>query len=391
MNIVYATRAAIPYPSAASLNTVQMCQCLTQLGHEVTLAVGRKFWRRGTRHTDWSRFYGFAPAFKVRPYFELPRTSWWFDRQITNWAAQQNALLYARYPRILPAAQRDGLTVILELHQAINVAERQWIASALQTGHLHTVVTITQALRNHLLAFPELTGYGDQFTVAPDAVDCSRFTSCCHVKRDPSRVAYFGGLFPGKGMEVIAQLARRMPHTRFDVYGGRAAELTKWRSECAALINLRFHGYVKPADVPTHMTSHAIALLPNQPNVLLPNGDDIGRFTSPMKMFEYMAAGCAIVASDLPGLREVLRHDANCLLAGHDDLPGWQTAIERLQSNADLRQRLTQTAQREAIELYSYRRRFTQILSRLEFNSAVPTTISLATVSLPARPHAIAS
>ena len=44
---------------------------------------------------------------------------------------------------------------------------------------------------------------------------------------------------------------------------------------------------------------------------VLPNRDDPdSRFTSPIKLYEYMAAGCAIVASDLPALREVLADDA---------------------------------------------------------------------------------
>jgi len=46
-------------------------------------------------------------------------------------------------------------------------------------------------------------------------------------------------------------------------------------------------------------------------SAVLPNRDDPdSRFTSPIKLFEYMAAGCAIVASDLPALRDILPADA---------------------------------------------------------------------------------
>ena len=53
-------------------------------------------------------------------------------------------------------------------------------------------------------------------------------------------------------------------------------------------------------------------------------------FTSPLKLFDYMAAGVPIVASDLPALREVLRHEENALLARPGDPEAFALAVRRV-------------------------------------------------------------
>jgi glycosyltransferase involved in cell wall biosynthesis len=361
MKIVYATRAAVPYPSAASLNTVQMCQSLARLGNDVTLAIGRKLWR-WPRVFDWKAQYGFVPQFAVQRIWEVPRHGWWFDRRIAELASRSNAFVYLRYPRWIEQAIRYDVPTVLELHSAVTATDCRLIGAGLRSGVLLGVVVITEALRGHLLSARELREWPERFLVAADAVDCSRF----RVDGDEAgsrRVGYIGSLHPGKGIEIIVPLARALPHLEFDVYGGCRAQRRAWQAVSGQPGNLRFPGYVQPAEVPRLLRRYAIALLPNQPSVRLPNGDDIGRFTSPMKLFEYMAAGRAIVASDLPALREVLHDSVNCLLVPADDVVAWASAVDRLMNDSALRQRLGTQARRDARERHSYDARFRRILS----------------------------
>ena len=81
--------------------------------------------------------------------------------------------------------------------------------------------------------------------------------------------------------------------------------------------------------------------------LVLPNSGraEISRnHTSPLKMFEYMAAQRAIVASELPALRTVLVPEENALLVPPDDAPALAAAILRLHADAALRQRLSAAA-----------------------------------------------
>src|SRR5690606_28470778 len=74
------------------------------------------------------------------------------------------------------------------------------------------------------------------------------------------------------------------------------------------------------------------------------------RYTSPLKLFEYMAAGRPIVASDLHALREVLRHDENALLVAPDSPAALAEALRRLIDGRELSRRLAQRARQDAAE-----------------------------------------
>ena len=67
------------------------------------------------------------------------------------------------------------------------------------------------------------------------------------------------------------------------------------------------------------------------------------RFTSPLKLFEYMAAGRPIVASDLPAIREVLRDEVNALLVTPAIRQRSPQAIERLLADPALARRLARS------------------------------------------------
>jgi glycosyltransferase involved in cell wall biosynthesis len=56
---------------------------------------------------------------------------------------------------------------------------------------------------------------------------------------------------------------------------------------------------------------------------------------SPIKLFEAMAAGRLVIASDLPPIREVIRHGENGLLVPADDPAAWIAAVRRAQDAPD--------------------------------------------------------
>jgi glycosyltransferase involved in cell wall biosynthesis len=72
------------------------------------------------------------------------------------------------------------------------------------------------------------------------------------------------------------------------------------------------------------------------------------RYTSPLKLFEYMAMGKAIVASDLPSIRTVLAHETSALLAAPGDAEALGAALRRLTEDLALRQSLAAAALRLA-------------------------------------------
>lgn len=92
-----------------------------------------------------------------------------------------------------------------------------------------------------------------------------------------------------------------------------------------------------------------------------------------MKLFEYMSHGRAIVASDLPVLREVLEDGVNCLLRPSDRPQAWADAVTDLVADRALRSRLGDEARRQFLELYTWRRRADLVLADLRLPGTVST------------------
>lgn len=168
-------------------------------------------------------------------------------------------------------------------------------------------------------------------------------------------VAYAGHLYAWKGVDVLLEALALVPAARGLIIGGHAAEpdLARVRGLVERLgmaDRVTFTGLVAPARVPDLLHSATILALPN------PTSAISSRHTSPLKLFEYMAAGRAIVASDLPSVREVLHDGIDALLVTPGDATALAAAIRSLIAEPDLAERLARAAW-EAAPQYSWKRR----------------------------------
>lgn len=192
----------------------------------------------------------------------------------------------------------------------------------------------------------------DDCFVLPDAAD--PLVSCVEPEefaKNRGVCGYVGSFAEGKGIETILALGMIMPEVTFIVVGGSDNEVTLYRSSSPP--NVKFMGYVQPSALARVYDSFSIALLPNRRQVII-EGSNIGEWTSPMKMFEYMAAGKVIVASDLPVLKEILTHDENCLLVDPDNLDEWAQAIRLVTEDAQLAFQLASKGFNDLVERYSW-------------------------------------
>ena len=133
------------------------------------------------------------------------------------------------------------------------------------------------------------------------------------VPRSPAVVGYSGHLYPWKGVDVLLDALAALPDVKGIVVGGhpRETDLERLRARAHSLglgARVTFTGMVRPREVAAHLEPADVLVLPN------PASATSGRYTSPLKLFEYLAMGRPIVASDLPAFREVVRHGENALL-----------------------------------------------------------------------------
>ena len=92
---------------------------------------------------------------------------------------------------------------------------------------------------------------------------------------------------------------------------------------------------------------------------------DIGRWMSPLKIFEYMGSDRAMIVSDLPVLREIVTHGETALLAPPDDVNAWVRAVERLRDPA-VRETLAKHARERLVARHTWDRRAADVLAGVE-------------------------
>lgn len=171
----------------------------------------------------------------------------------------------------------------------------------------------------------------------------------------PFTIGYAGHLYPWKGVDLIVEAVLALQDTRALIIGGHdkepdLARVKAFATELDCADRITFTGLIPPAAVASRLREADVLVLPN------PRSAISSAFTSPLKLFEYMASGRPIVASDLPSIREVLRNEANALLVEPGNPQALVAGIRRIKEDPALRQRLAGQAQVDVREFTWARR-----------------------------------
>lgn len=351
-----------------------MCQALAQAGHLVTLVTKQCAVRQEPGVADDFAFYGVAPLFAL---VKIPRPenkggglrySWGQWKFLRHGRTLSSTLVYSRDLWGGWLAARQGYPVLFEAHGIpAGRVGRSLMRQMVAAPTFRRLVVISQGLADDLAQAGLLPVNGD-LVVAHDGAEVLPDAGQVQGKingHGRAKIGYVGHLYPGRGVEIILEIAKRLNDCQFDIVGGTEGDIRHWR-QIVSESNLVFHGFVPPASLRNHFQNTDILLMPYQRQVQVASGKtDTSRWMSPMKLFEYMAAGKAIVSSDLPVLREVLVHERNALLVAPDDVDGWVTAVNRLIADPDLRQQLGQTARQDLLAHYTWQARAQKVLDGL--------------------------
>jgi glycosyltransferase involved in cell wall biosynthesis len=183
-------------------------------------------------------------------------------------------------------------------------------------------------------------------------------------------VGYVGHLYPGRGMEILRELAQLCPWADFHIVGGWPDDVAFWRGLLGSLANTFLHGHVPPSEVPHFLRAFDVLIAPYQPVVTLRGGAGNNTdWVCPLKLFEYMAAGKPIVCSDLPILREVLSHEKTALLCAPTKVEQWAEALRQLRDHKQLADVIATGALEKFIQCYSWDARAALVLDGITHHS----------------------
>jgi glycosyltransferase involved in cell wall biosynthesis len=370
MKIVYIARSAIPSRDANSIHVMKMCQAFADNGHEVIFLLPDR--SRGCEPgvSDIYAYYGVKRNFQIRK-FEYQHLKVKFVSQIRQMQKSLHELdpdlVYGRCFLGCTIACLSGYKTIYESHLPLwrsgNI-KKLWFSLVTRNRNFKRLVVISEALKT-LYSKEKIIGK-DKLFVAHDGADSiDDFQSKAELSGEKERlhVGYSGHLYQGKGIEVIAGVAPLLREVNFHIIGGKENDIAYWKSRING-DNVFFYGFKNQSELPKYLNSFDICLLPNQ-KIVLPCGKrdekrNISDFTSPLKMFEYMAHRKAIISSDLPVLREVL-NESNALLVQCDDFQQWADAITALQDK-NKREAIAQQAYEDFMTSYTWKIRAEQVL-----------------------------
>ena len=362
MRIVCIAASFVPSNAANSIQVMKAAHALAELGHEVTLLVP------GQKTANWeelSSHYGLRVPFTV----EWIPENLTFKRYDYAFKAVRRAkqlspdLVYTWVLQAGVLSTGRGMPTLLELHDRVTGRFGPWLFRRFwRSATPQRVLTNTQALKDVLVETFHLDDKADQILVGPNGVELERYENL----PDPQQArqtlglpegftaGYTGHFYAGRGMELMLALAKGLPEIHFLWVGGQPADVDHWqkRLQDEGVQNITLTGFVDNAVLPRYQAAAEVLLMPYGTQIAGSGGGNSAEIASPMKMFEYMAAGRAIIASNLPVIHEVLNEDM-AVFCPPEDEQAWQMSLRALAEDSVRRASLAANA-KAAVSAYTW-------------------------------------
>lgn len=222
------------------------------------------------------------------------------------------------------------------------------------------VICVSEPLKKHLVKKWNVPA--EKIIVFPNVADVQRFrpdSDARHQIREffgigaAPLILFVGNFYEwhdvGTLLKAFVEVLKKIPDARAMLVGDGAKRraMEQLARELGIEQAVIFTGMVAHTDVPRYMAAADIAVVPYP---LL----DQDIWLSPLKLFEYMAAGNPIIASDVGQLSEWIDNERTGLLVRPGNIPSLAASIERLIRDPELRLRLGENARVEAVEKHSW-------------------------------------
>ncbi|HYE15368.1 MAG TPA: glycosyltransferase family 4 protein [Pyrinomonadaceae bacterium] len=377
MRIAFIYRGEFTKRSANRLSMVKNVAAARRLGHEVVLYIPRDGLPAAESRAAIEKALAEYAGGEQFPVVRVPRPTLGGKLRRTFdllAAARARAgsfdLVWSREFHAADYAAALGLRAVLEHHHfPFSPRQSAILRRALGRKGFRGVAAISGAQRRMMIeaGFP-----ADRVVTVHSGVDLAQFEAA-RASQNGLRsglaapgeplVVYAGSLYPGKGGEMILPVAERLRGVRFLCIGGRDFEVAEMRErvEARGLTNVTLSGHMPHPQVVAHLLAADVLIAPFTEGGQDISGKVIMPFASPIKLFEYMAAGRPLVTSDVGAIPEVIRDGENGLLVKPGNVEGLVSAVTRLMGDRELSDRLAAAAH-EDVKAYTWERRVERVL-----------------------------
>lgn len=396
MRIAYIVHGRFPTEKAHGFQIARVCDAMTALGHEVTVfkpAIASAI-------TDSPKaYYNLQHKLHIE---ELKAEAWYlkitpgflrfaasmvpFGRKVAEEIIEHPKrfdpydLIYLRSPFLLKAALRTNIPVIIELHSVPRFS--RCFAGLL--NRCAGIVCLTSLMRKELVGSG---ADGHRVLVEADAVDLQRYDAlppheelrskahqAFNIPIHKTVIGYVGSLVTretiAKGVRELIQAAAILRKQNRPIFlwvvGGPDRLVNEYR-DFARSLGLTEHDFQFAGLQPAHFVPDIIAACDvcvyPAPKIAHPY---FLRDTSPLKLFEYLAAARPIICADLPPVRDVV-DEKSVRFFRPGDASDLSTAIDDVMRHPEEAAHRAEAGRLVAKE-HSWERRMNRILQRISVN-----------------------
>jgi glycosyltransferase involved in cell wall biosynthesis len=374
MRIGCITTSIVPSKTANSIQAVKVCHALKQIGHEVHL------WVPEFQHADWNtiaEIYGITEQFEVTwlsfsPKLKQYDFSWRSVRAAINWNVDVvytwalQAALFANIQKV-PAA--------IEFHDfPMGFMGPKLFQMLMRSKTEKLIMTTTRALATGIEERFNIHFDPKNLQIAPNGTDPERYLDLPTPKKarqtlglkEGFTVGYTGHFYPGRGMDLLTNIAKAMPQVNFLWVGGLEKDIAPWQEilQNRSIHNVTITGFIPNSKLPMYQAAADILVMPYAKKIEGSSGGNIAPVINPMKMFDYLSTGRAIISSDIPVFHEIL-NEKTALFCKPENSNDWVGAIKKLFDDQTLRVSMQKSAL-ETSKKYSWKNRAEISTEKLE-------------------------
>lgn len=378
MKLLYLHAASIDSNKANVIQALHMCCAFAELGLDVCLAIAADVSDPTLVRELVRKKIGKDVNFAVKPY---PKISFCGRLSMIGGYPGVRHLLtteeadycFVRNAVYINATIKQEIPTIFECHVPVihdnSLWDFVWTHNFLKNCNQATVVKFIAISQRLAESWIRKGVPPEKVIVLHDGVDVDSFNPAPDPKSLRKRlgfssskkiVLYAGRLYADQDVERILLLAERFPQACFVVIGGPAKRASYYAGVARQqqISNVHFSGPVPHLQVKDYLFAADVLLMIWNTKIRTIN------YCSPLKMFEYMAAGRIIVGDGFPTIHEVLSDGKNALLANPNSFDELTMKL-RHALNMTYPNQMAMNARRLAFERYSWKIRASQILNSL--------------------------
>lgn len=321
---VFFTRNVLPQPAAHLVHAANCANAVANLGYSSVLVYLQKDAGAFNPLKWFAPFHPRKPASNLAQFYSLQEhlqvvplaMPWPIDRWQSKWTSsstlackyyfpfhirRETKIVHSRDWNFVKAAIRNGVPAIYEHHHHEN---KQFETDIVRHPLLQMTITVSDPVRKSLIqnGMPAEkilklhSGFNQVFLSRSSHAQKWRQQLIGDKKY---LVVYSGGLNRFKGVDLLIDVARELPHMQFAFAGGTDSQVQAYRQliHDKLVNNVSFLGYLQHQQLPSLLQAADILAHPHC-------SGEASTFTSPLKFFEYLASGTPIVATEIPPLIE---------------------------------------------------------------------------------------